>query len=495
MSSPTLYRPEYHFSPPANWMNDPNGLVYYQGEWHLFYQYSPGRAPGSHWGHAVSTDLVHWEHLPVALAPDDLGIIASGSAVVDWNDTSGFFDGGSGLVAIFTHWKNQDREGSDQSQSIAYSRDNGRTWIKFMGNPVLPNQGIPDFRDPKVIWHAPTERWVMIVATFDHATFYVSPNLRDWTAASRFGQGQGATEDGVWECVDLIELSVDGDQAPTKWVLNVSLGAATMQYFVGDFDGVTFRNENPSDVVLRSTHGPDDYAAVTWSDIPASDGRRIWIGWMIHWHYAERVPTVGWKGILTLPRRLELKTTTEGVRLQQMPVKELEALRGKGQAWTNLSIASDPPFVLPTRAQSCEIIADFDLGDADEAGIRVRKGNREQTVIGWKRGDRALFLDRSQSGVTDFDSRFGELKKAPLDGDGTRLHLHIFLDHSSVEVFVNHGAAYMAAVIFPSPESQTIEVYAAGGTARLHSLCFYPLSLEQEIWDLEQEIRDKAENL
>ena len=478
MSSPTLYRPEYHFTPPADWMNDPNGLVYFEGEWHLFYQYSPGRAPGSHWGHAVSTDLVHWEHLPVALAPDDLGIIASGSAVVDWDDTSGFFGGASGLVAIFTHWRNQDREGSDQSQSIAYSRDRGRTWTKHVGNPVLPNQGVADFRDPKTLWYAPTRRWVMAVATSDHATFWTSPNLREWTEAGSFGQDQGTAGDGVWECVDLFALPVDGDPARTRWVLNVSLAGARMRYFVGDFDGLTFRSENPAAVVLRSTLGPDDYAAVTWSDIPSADGRQVWIGWMAAWWYAERVPTEGWKGYLTLPRRLELKTTPQGVRLMQTPVAELASLRGAGQAWEDVSLAPDAPFVLPQQSDSCEIIADFDLGDADEVSIQVRKGDGEQTVIGYDRAARALFLDRSRSGVTDFEAGFGEVKKFPLSGDGTRLHL--FVDRASVEVFVDGGEAYAAALIFPSPGSRGIEVSAAGGTATLRSLRFYALSLRRE---------------
>ena len=480
MSNTTLYRPEYHFTPPAHWMNDPNGLVYYEGEWHLFYQYSPGAAPGSHWGHAVSVDLVHWEHLPVALAPDDLGIIASGSAVVDWDDTSGFFNGGSGLVAIFTHWNHQGQDSSDQSQSIAYSRDRGRTWTKYDQNPVLPNQGVPDFRDPKVIWHEMTRRWVMVVATADCVSFYTSPNLRDWTYGSRFGQGQGAVDGGVWECPDLFPLPVDGDPERTKWVLNTSLGCSTMQYFVGGFDGVTFHNDNPPDVVLRSTCGPDDYAAVTWSDVPASDGRQIWIGWMVAWHYAERVPTEGWKGILTLPRCLELKTTAQGMRLTQTPIAELESLRGPGQAWENKSITPEEPFVLPAKADSCEIIAEFALGDAAELGIRVRKGEREQTTIGCKPADHSLFIDRSQSGVTDFDTGFGERKTLPISGDGARLSLHVFVDRSSVEVFVNSGEAYGAAVIFPSPESQGIEVYAAGGAAQLRSLWFYPLSLVQE---------------
>src|SRR5918995_2907316 len=191
-------RPAYHYTPPSGWMNDPNGLVYFAGEYHLFYQHM---IP-SHWGHAVSEDLLHWTDLPIALAPDESGFIASGSAVVDWNDTSGFFDGQPGLVAIFTHWRDETQE-----QSIAYSVDRGRTWTKFAGNPVVPNPGIRDFRDPKVMWHAPTQRWVMVVAVRDRVHFYVSPNLREWVFASEFGAEDGS-HDGVWECPDLVELPV-----------------------------------------------------------------------------------------------------------------------------------------------------------------------------------------------------------------------------------------------------------------------------------------------
>ena len=279
----------------------------------------------------------------------------------------------------------------------------------------------------------------MIVATWDHATFFVSTNLRDWTYASSFGQGQGATDGGVWECVDLFELPVDGDPERTKWVLNVSLGCATMQYFVGDFDGMTFRNDNSPDVVLRSTCGPDDYAAVTWSDIPPADGRQIWIGWMTHWSYAERVPTEGWKGVMTLPRRLTLTTTEEGARLRQTPATELESLRGPGQFWAAIPLTPDHAFVLPLKADACEIIAEFDLGEASEVGLRVRKGKSEQTVIGCQRAGHTVFLDRSRSGVTDFAADFSDQTTLPVSGDGTRLRLHLFVDRASVEVFVNHG--------------------------------------------------------
>lgn len=394
----------------------------------------------------------------------------------------GFFGGGHGLIAIFTHWKNQNRPDSDQAQSIAYSVDKGRTWIKYAQNPVLPNQGIPDFRDPKVFWHGPTALWVMVAATFDCVTIYTSPNLRDWTYASSFGQGQGL-QGFIWECPDLFELPVDGDAARTKWALNTSylqhnvpegaLGACSMQYFIGDFDGMTFRSDNPPNVVLRSTGGPDDYAAVSWSDVPSEDGRRVWIGWMSHWGYAGSVPTPGWKGTMTVPRQLRLQTTPEGVRLRQTPVRELENLRGPSQSWQGETIKPDQPFVLPIQSDSCEIIAEFETGEASAFGLAVHQDGEEQTRIGYDGG--SLFLDRTRSGVVDFHPKFGAITRLPLSLTESRLKLHVFVDRCSVEVFADEGAAYLAALVFPSPESRNITVYAEGGAARLLSLTVYPI--------------------
>ena len=479
-------RPVYHFTPSANWMNDPNGLVFYEGEWHLFHQHTPPGHEGSHWGHAVSTDLLHWEHLPVALWPDELGIIASGSAVVDWDDTSGFFGGGHGLVAVFTHWKNQNKPDSDQAQSIAYSTDKGRSWIKYAGNPVLPNQGVPDFRDPKVFRHGPTSRWVLVAATFDCVTLYTSPNLRDWTYASTFGKGQGL-EGFIWECPDLFELPIDGDTAHTKWVLNTSylqhnvpegsLGACSMQYFVGDFDGTTFYNDNPPDVILPSTGGPDDYATVSWSDVPPEDGRRVWIGWMSHWGYAGGPPTLGWQGAMTVPRCVSLHTTPEGVRLCQTPARELEALRGPAQPWRDKALSPGQPFVLPVGSGCCELGAEFEAGDASSFGVAVRVGGNERTLIGYDAATSELFVDRTRSGQTGFHPKFGSITRVPLALSDGKLTLRVFVDRCSVEVFANDGAAYLAALVFPSQGSQGIEAYAEGGAARLLSLTLYADSL------------------
>ncbi len=262
-----------HFSPGNGWINDPNGLVFYEGEYHLFYQHNAsGDTWGNiSWGHAVSRDLVRWEELDVALEPDDLGLIFSGSAVVDKEDTSGFFDGGSGLVALYTNASGKDY--AQQVQSLAYSSDRGRTWTKYERNPVLPNPDNPDFRDPKVFWHGPTGRWILLLAAGDRILFYASKNLKDWTKLSEFGADSGA-HGGVWECPELFETPVDGDPNDTRWVLQVDVnpgfpeGGSGAQYFVGDFDGEAFTNENPPDTVLWADYGKDFYATQDWSNVP-----------------------------------------------------------------------------------------------------------------------------------------------------------------------------------------------------------------------------------
>lgn len=476
-----LFRPQYHFTAPQGWINDPNGLVFFQGEYHLFYQH---KRP-LHWGHAVSTDLVYWRHLPIALAPDELGDIWSGSVVVDWNDTSGFFGGGSGLVAIFTHHTPQ-----SQSQSLAFSHDNGRTWSKYAGNPVLTSTE-RDFRDPKVFWHAPSGRWAMVLATGTSVSFYTSTDLRTWVFASRF-MSNGLP--GVWECPDLFALPVDEDPAHIQWVLNVSSttpihirgGAISMHYFVGDFDGERFSALTGP---LPTTYGADDYAAVSWSDIPHGDRRRIWLGWMSHWNYARQVPTDSWQGMLTLPRGLALKSQAQEIRLVQQPVRELEALRQETHTWHDQTIGwghspGDGNFLAGMEADACEIIAEFEVAERktlpSEFGLRVRVGEHQETRIGYIVAAETLFVDRTRSGASDFHPGFPTRHIAPLGFPNGRLKLQIFVDRCSIEVFGNDGAAYVADLIFPDQRAQKLEVYADGGTVTLSSLTLYHLA---SIWD------------
>ena len=305
------YRPQFHFSPQKNWVNDPNGMVYNNGIYHLFFQYYPNATVWGpmHWGHATSKDMVHWQQQPIALYPDSIGYIFSGSAVVDKNNTSGFGKKGqSPLVAIFTHHNpkaEKEKRTDTENESIAYSLDNGKTWLKYKNNPVLKNPGISDFRDPKVMWYEPQKKWLMTLATKDRITFYSAPDLKNWTKESEFGNDIGA-HGGVWECPDLFSLNDNGKQV---WVLIVNInpggpnGGSATQYFTGDFDGKVFK---PFDTTTRwIDYGPDEYAGITWSN---TGERKIFLGWMSNWEYATVVPTKSWAKCHDYPKRAGYQT-------------------------------------------------------------------------------------------------------------------------------------------------------------------------------------------
>jgi fructan beta-fructosidase len=474
------YRPQYHFTPESNWMNDPNGMVYYEGEYHLFYQYHPYSTVWGpmHWGHAVSKDLIHWEHLPIALSPDENGAIFSGSAVVDWKDSSGFFNGGTGLVAIFTS-----ADGPKQTQSIAYSNDKGRTWSTYEGNPVLIDKSCPDFRDPKVFWHEESNKWIMVLAVGNHVRIYLSDDLKTWDFASEFGRDTGS-HDGVWECPDLFELPI-GDTNIKKWVMIVSIGnddahpeGSRTQYFIGEFDGKTFVNDNPDDTVLWLDYGRDNYAGVTWSD--TMDQRRVLIGWMSNWKYANITPTKEWRSAMTLPRELSLNNTSEGIRLTQTPVKEIESLRKEKRKWQDLIIHSNIDNLLSDcNGKEIELLAEFELNSAIEFGFEVRASNEEKTIIGYDTTTQELFIDRQHSGETSFHPLFACRHTARVEPEGGRVRLRLFLDWSSVEVFANSGETIMTDLIFPSSTSEGLALFASGGDVSLVSLEIYHLN---SIW-------------
>ena len=339
------HRPQFHFSPAEKWMNDPNGMVYFEGEYHLFYQYYPDSTVWGpmHWGHAVSEDLVHWEHLPIGLYPDSLGYIFSGSAVIDWKNSSGLGkDGEPPMIAIFTHHDpvgEKTTQNDFQYQSIAYSHDKGRTWTKYEGNPVIPNtEKIRDFRDPKVMWDDANEEWLMVFAAKDRVKFWRSDDLKSWEFLSDWGHKYG-DRIGVWECPDFFPMTV-GDTGAQKWVLLLSInpgssngGSGTM-YFVGDWDGKNFKVESrfEKDILDGKSvwldYGRDNYAGVTWSDVPDTNGRKLFMGWMSNWDYAQVVPTEKWRSAMTLPRTLKLNDSAQGYRLFVEPVHELSELRG-----------------------------------------------------------------------------------------------------------------------------------------------------------------------
>ena len=471
------FRPQFHFSPAKNWTNDPNGLVFYQGEYHLFYQYNPFGDTWGHmsWGHAVSADLVHWKHLPVALAEENGEMIFSGSAVVDWHNSSGLSRNPdprdpSCMIAIYTG--NSDH----QSQSIAFSNDRGRTWTKYKGNPVI-DLGLRDFRDPKVFRHEETHRWIMVVALpADHKIrFFGSSDLKRWTALSDFGPA-GATS-GAWECPDLFPLPVDGGQ--TRWVLSVNInpggiaGGSGNQYFVGQFDGTRFTNDNPASQTLWADYGKDFYASQSYSDIPSQDGRRIWLGWFSNWQYANKEPTHPWRCGQSIPRVLRLKRIGNSIRLAQEPVAELASLRGEhlhiGPADVHEANLRLHGFQSDTYELSTEIET------SGEAGFKLRKGTSEETLAGYNAKRAEVFIDRTRSGLVDFSADFPGRHAGPAVSAAHRIKLHIFVDRSSVELFANDGETVISDRVFPSPASNGLEVYALGGSARVISLDLWKL--------------------
>ena len=461
------WRPQYHFTPAKNWMNDPNGLVYYKGEYHLFFQHNPFGEKWGHmsWGHAVSTDLVHWRELPVALREESGIMIFSGSGVVDWRNSSGLCQSGdpkdpSCLIAIYTGHTSE-----RQTQNIAYSNDRGRTWMKYSGNPVI-DLHMKDFRDPKVFWYATAKKWVMVAAlpTEHKVRFFASNDLKHWTALSDFGPA-GETG-GAWECPDLFELPVG--KHDTHWVLIVNVnpggpqGGSAGQYFIGKFDGTHFVNENPPEKTLWIDYGKDFYAVTSFSGIPPSDGRRIWIGWLSNWQYANDEPTNPWRTTDSIPRVVTLRKTSEGIRIAQEPIKELVPLRER--------LMTSRADKLNIKGDALEIALELELGGATEAGLRLRTSTGEQTVVGIRREPPEVFIDRTKSGNVSFSSKFAGVHAAPLANAAGKHKLHIFLDRSSVELFCDDGETVLSDRIFPSPSSNGLAMYSNGGKARVHSL-------------------------
>lgn len=474
------FRPAYHFTPEINWMNDPNGLVYFDGEYHLFYQHNPLGNEWGHmsWGHAVSKDLLHWEHLPVALR-DEYGVMMfSGSAVVDTFNSSGFAAADrSPLVAIFTG-HSQDR----QTQDLAFSNDLGRTWTKYAGNPVL-DVGEKDFRDPKVFWYEPTKRWVMVVslAVQKRLQFFESTDLKNWTLLSDFGPA-GEPNKLNWECPDLFELPIEDEPGKTRWVLEADMGNGAIaggsggEYFTGVFDGNKFVADSMTSQWVD--FGRDFYAPVSWSNIPESDGRRIWIGWMNNWETCLN-PTYPWRSAMSIPREVKLRWIDGKLRLCQQPVRELQQLRDKMIEVKDRSLTSES-LSLEFHGQQLEILLEIEPDSATEFGIRVLKRNDEQTVVGYDARKGAMYVDRTKSGNVSFHPAFAGKHVGPLgrNPQGT-IKLQILVDASSVEVFGNSGETVITDLVFPDPNSNGVELFAEGGTCRIVSCKIYEL---KSVW-------------
>jgi fructan beta-fructosidase len=480
------HRPQFHFTPDKGWMNDPNGLVYFQGSYHLFYQYYPDSTIWGpmHWGHAVSPDLVHWDQLPIALYPDSLGYIFSGSVVADIGNTSGFGKNQiPPLVAVFTHHDMVGEKAGKQDievQSIAYSSDKGLAWIKYQGNPVIANPGLRNFRDPNVFRYEREASWIMLLAAGDHLAFYKSKDLLTWEKCGEFGQGHGA-HGGVWECPDLFPfVAPDGTET---WVLiqNIDRGAVNggsgTQYFVGQFDGNTFINSNPPDTTLWFDYGADNYAGVTW--FGARDGRRVFIGWMSQWFdYAHSVPTYPWRGAMTIPRELAIRPTERGIRLFQRPVVELISLRQDTIAVEEQTISDR--YRIRENGVCHELQLTFDLTrtSAVQCGFVLSNELGEEVYVGINRIDHTIFIDRTNSGKDDFSDQFARKHEAPYRS-GTTLRLHAFIDVSSVEVFVDNGEIAMTEIFFPNSDFTRTDLFSQGGLAQLSGGYLYGL---KRIW-------------
>jgi fructan beta-fructosidase len=483
------YRPQLHFTPESDWMNDPNGMVFYNGEYHFFYQHYPDSTVWGpmHWGHAVSSDLVHWEHLPIALYPDSLGYIFSGSAVVDKDNTSGFGTvENPPLVAIYTyHDAEKEKTGSIeyQTQGIAYSLDNGRKWVKYENNPVLKNPGIKDFRDPKVSWHGPSKRWLMILAVLDHVELYASADLKSWTKLSEFGKDYGA-HGGVWECPDLFPLTVEGEEKQ-KWVMLVSInpggpniGSAT-QYFIGDFDGKTFTPDADRSEIKWIDWGQDNYAGVTYANAPGN--RRIFVGWMNNWAYAQIIPTKKWRGAASLARDLNLVKIDGDLFVKSTLVPELLKYA------TDNAVLSD---VKVTDSVDLTAQVTFPLGmsiiqgvaDAKDFSIELSNTKNQKVKTGYDSNSNQFFVDRSKSGNNAFSKDFRGVIRADRYGKGDTIPFTIVVDVACIEVYFDGGLTVMTNLFFADEPIQKLKVSTPGGEVNIRDLEVRKLS---SIWTKE----------
>ena len=426
------FRPAYHHTPVYGWMNDPNGMFYFNNEWHLYYQYNPYGSLWENmtWGHSVSKDLIHWEALPNAIEPDAIGTIFSGSCVVDTRNSAGY--GKDAIIAYYTS------AGEAQTQSMAYSTDGGRTFTKYEKNPVITNN-IPDFRDPNFFWHEPTQKWIMLLAAGQEMQIYSSPNLKDWTLESCFGREYG-NHDGVWECPDMMQLNVRGkDQQKWMLVCNINpggpFGGNATQYFIGQFDGHQFTCESKPEVTKWMDYGKDHYATVSFSNAP--EGRTVVLAWMSNWQYANQVPTKQFRSANSIPRDLDLFVDGDETYCGVTPSKEMLALRGNK---------------VKKLADACELIVD--VKGSMELVLSNAKG--EQVVMNYDAKQHTFAMDRSKSGDVSFSEAFPVTTVAPTHG--SLKQLRIFIDHSSIEVFDADGKMAMTNLVFPSEPYNTIKV-------------------------------------
>ncbi|WP_420219913.1 GH32 C-terminal domain-containing protein [Phocaeicola plebeius] len=450
MANKESFRPVYHHTPAYGWMNDPNGMFYKDGVYHLYFQYNPyGAVWGNmHWGHSTSTDLMHWKFEGCAIVPDAWGAIFSGSCVVDHENTAGF--GKEAVVAFYTSAKSTPW-GDIQMQSMAYSLDNGKTFTKYEGNPILTSSE-KDFRDPKVFWYAPGKHWVMILAVGQHMEIYSSVNLKEWKKESEFGAMQGA-HGGVWECPDLVEIPVEGTREK-KWVLICNLnpggpfGGSAAQYFVGSFDGKKFVNESPTQTKWMDW-GKDNYATVTWNNAP--DGRCIALGWMSNWQYANNVPTRQYRSANTLARDLTLYREGQELYLKSTPSVEVKKARGKKVSIPSFKVSEKHEMVnlFEEKQGAYEVEIVIQNAGASKIAFCLLNDKGEKVSMYYDLNRKQFVMDRSESGKVDFSKDFPAVTVAPVNVD-KELTLRLFVDRSSIEAFGEDGKFVMTNLVFPS---------------------------------------------
>lgn len=473
----TKYRPAFHHTPLYGWMNDPNGMFYKDGVWHLYYQYNPygSKWQNMTWGHSSSTDLTHWKHEPIAIRPDGLGAIFSGSSVIDHNNTAGM--GKDAVIALYTS------AGTSQMQSMAASSDNGMTFQTYPANPILTFES--EARDPNMFWNDETGEWNLVLAhALDHEMlFFTSPDLKEWTLQSSFGKGEGS-QDGVWECPDLFKLPVDGTNE-SKWVLICNInpggpfGGSAIQYFIGDWDGKTFTSDTDANGKIPTKwldYGKDNYALVCWSDAP--DNRRTAIGWMSNWQYAAEVPTMQFRSANTLPREIGLFRAPDGeIYVSSAPSPELLSIRDKLLTnKTNIGISKNrKDFALPHNG-ICEILADIEVGNSGVVTMNISNKVGNTIGISYDAVNHTVSFDRTTSGIVDFSESFPAVTVSPTFEQTGKVSLRIFLDRSSVELFGNDGRFVMTNLVFPEEPYTLLSISSEGGKAKVKNLKVYSLA-------------------